>query len=50
MLFVIPGIFIMVPLSVAGAVLVFKEYSVSESISYCFSLVKDHWWITFITM
>ncbi len=50
MLFIIPGIFLMVPLSVAGAVLVFKEYSVSESISYCFSLVKDHWWMTFLTL
>lgn len=47
---VIPGIFIMVPLSIAGAILVFKDYSVSESISYCFTLVKDHWWITFITL
>lgn len=49
-LLVIPGIFLIVPLSVAGAVLVFKDYSVSESISYCFTLVKDHWWITFITL
>lgn len=49
-LFVIPGIYLLVPLSVAGAVLVFKEYSVSESISYCFTLVKDHWWMTFITL
>ncbi len=49
-LLVIPGIFVLVPLSIAGAVLVFKNYSVSESISYCFTLVKDHWWITFITL
>lgn len=49
-MFVIPGIFLLVPLSMAGAVLVFKDYSVSESISYCFTLVKDHWWITFITL
>ncbi len=49
-LLIIPGIFILVPLSLAGAVLVFKNYSVSESISYCFTLVKDHWWITFITL
>lgn len=47
---VIPGIFLLVPLSLAGAILVFKDYSVSESISYCFTLVKDHWWITFITL
>lgn len=46
----IPGIYLLVPLSLAGAILVFKDYSVSESISYCFTLVKDHWWITFITL
>ena len=49
-LLVIPGIYLLVPLSLAGAVLVFKDYSVSESLSYCFTLVKDHWWITFITL
>ena len=47
---VIPGIFLLVPLSLGGAILVFKNYSVIESISYCFTLVKDHWWITFITL
>ncbi len=49
-LLVLPGIFLLVPLSMAGAILVFKDYSVSESISHCFTLVKDHWWITFITL
>jgi len=47
---IIPGIYLVVPLSLGGAVLVFKNYSVSEAISYCFTLVKDHWWITFITL
>ena len=50
MMLVIPGIFLIVPLSLGGAILVFKNYSVSESISYSFTLIKDHWWITFITL
>lgn len=50
MLFVIPGIYLMVPLSLSLAVLVFKRMSISDSISYSFQLVKDHWWITFLTI
>ncbi|MCM4160661.1 hypothetical protein FHG64_18330 [Antarcticibacterium flavum] len=48
--FIIPGIYLIVPLSFASAVLVFKRYSVTESIGYCFELIKDHWWMTFITL
>lgn len=50
MLFVIPGIYLLVPLALTGAILVFKNYSVTEAISYSFTLIKDHWWITFITL
>lgn len=50
MLFVIPGIYLLVPLTLTGTILVFKNYSVTEAISYSFTLVKDHWWITFLTM
>lgn len=50
MLFILPGIYLMVPLSMAGAILVFKKYSVTESISYSFTLIKDHWWMTFLTL
>lgn len=50
MVFIIPGIYLLVPLSLATAVLVFKRYSVTESIGYCFELIKDHWWMTFITL
>lgn len=50
MVLIIPGIYLIVPLSFASAVLVFKRYSVTESIGYCFELIKDHWWMTFITL
>lgn len=49
-LVILPGIYLMVPLALAAAILVFKDFSVTESISYSFSLVKDHWWMTFITL
>ena len=50
MLFIIPGIYLMVPLALAGAILIFKDYSVTEAISYSFTLIKDHWWSTFGTL
>ncbi|CAM3378478.1 hypothetical protein [Aequorivita lipolytica] len=46
---VIPGIYLGVVLSVAYAVVVFEGKEVSDTISHCFNLVKDEWWITFAT-
>ncbi len=50
LLFIIPGIYLAVPLSVATAILVFRRESVMESISSAFRLVKDNWWMTFATL
>lgn len=44
LLFVIPGIYLMVPLSIAAATAVFRNISLSEAISECFDLVKEQWW------
>lgn len=49
-LFILPGIYLMVPLSIAITVLVFDRMSIRDSISYSFQLIKDHWWITFLTL
>lgn len=49
-LFIIPGIYVMVPLSLAAAILVFQKFSVTEAISYSFDLVKNYWWMTFLTL
>ena len=46
----IPGIYLWVPLSLAFAVMVYNNQSVSDAYSYSFTLVKDYWWITFATM
>lgn len=48
--FILPGIYLIVPLSLASAIMVFKRYSVTESLGYCFELIKDHWWMTFVTL
>lgn len=45
----IPGIYMGVVLSVSYAVVVFDEKEVSDTISHCFNLIKDEWWITFAT-
>ena len=50
MLLVVPGIYVMVPLSLAGAVLVYRRTGITDAISYSFDLIKDHWWMTFLTL
>ncbi len=47
---VIPGIYLGVVLSTAYAVVIFDGKEVSDTISYCFNLIKDEWWITFATL
>lgn len=49
-LFIIPGIYLAVPLSLAPAILVFRRQSITDSISDSFELVKDNWWMTFATV
>ncbi len=46
----IPGIYFGVVLSTAYAVVVFDGKEVGDTISYCFNLIKDEWWITFATL
>lgn len=43
-LFLIPGIYLMVPLSIAAATGVFRNTSLSEAISESFDLIKEQWW------
>lgn len=49
-IFIVPGIYLSVPLSIAAAVLVFKNESIGGSISEGFHLVKDNWWMSFISL
>jgi len=50
MFFVIPGIYVFVPLSLVTSILVFRRNGVTDSISESFQLVKDNWWMTFATL
>lgn len=49
-LFLIPGIYLLVPLSLLGAIMVFKQTNLTDTISHTFTLIKDNWWMTFITL
>ena len=49
-LFIIPGIYLFVPLSLTTAILVFRREGVMESISQAFRLIKENWWMTFATL
>lgn len=49
-LFVIPGIYLFVPLSLVAAIMIFKQTNLTDTISYAFILIKDNWWMTFITL
>lgn len=50
LLLIIPGVYLSIPLSLAGAVMVFKDLSIQETLKYCLQLIKDNWWMTFITI
>src|SRR5690554_873470 len=46
----IPGIYFGVVFSLAYSIVVFEGKDVGETISYCFNLIKNEWWITFHTL
>jgi len=46
----IPGVYLWVPLSLSFSLMVFKQIGVGEAFTESFTLVKDHWWITFATL
>ncbi|QAA80234.1 hypothetical protein EI546_00135 [Aequorivita sp. H23M31] len=47
---VIPGIYLGVVFSIAFAIVVFEKKEVTQTISYCFTLIKGEWWITFANL
>ncbi|WP_019038576.1 hypothetical protein [Psychroflexus tropicus] len=50
LLCLLPGIYLVVPLSLIFSVIVFQEKSFSDAFSECFQLIKQNWWITFATL
>lgn len=47
MLCVLPGIYVAIVLSLATSIMVFEGKGVGDTISHCFTLIKDHWFETF---
>jgi hypothetical protein len=50
LLCVLPGIYLIVPLSVIFPIIVFQEKSFSDAFTESFKLIKQNWWITFATL
>lgn len=48
--FIIPGIYLFVPLSLVTAILVFRRNGVMDSIAESFQLIKNNWWMTFASI
>ena len=46
----LPAIYLMVPLSLSFAIMVFRNMSISDSYQYSFNLIKNEWWMTFATI
>ena len=46
----IPAIYLYVPLSLSYPLLVLRNLSIGDAISDSFRLIKDEWWMTFLTM
>ena len=46
----IPGVYLWVPLALSFSILVFDRKNATDSYGYSFTLVKDEWWITFVTL
>ncbi|HET8839154.1 MAG TPA: hypothetical protein VFM82_09220 [Flavobacteriaceae bacterium] len=45
-----PGIYLMVPLSLAFSIIVFDKLSIIDAISHCFKLIQGNWWVTFAAL
>jgi hypothetical protein len=45
-----PGIYLIVPLSIAFSLMVFKNIGATDAFSESFSFIKDEWWMTFLTI
>lgn len=49
-LFIIPGIYVAIPLALVLPVFCFRKIGIMESIQAAFKLVSGYWWITFGTL
>src|SRR5690606_23970310 len=47
---VLPGIYLWVPLSFSAALVVFSQKGIIDSITETFELIRDNWWMTFLSL
>jgi len=47
---VLPGIYLYVPMSITFGILVFDDTNISDAIARSFKLVKNEWWLSFLTL
>jgi len=47
---IIPGVYLYVPLILSFSIMVFSRKGASDAFSYSFTLIKDHWWMTFASL
>lgn len=45
----IPGIYLYVPMSLVFPIMVFHDFGIGHSITYSFKLIKNNWWMSFLT-
>ncbi len=50
MLFILPGIYLFVPLSIGYVILIFERKTISTSLSMAFKIISGEWWVTFGTL
>lgn len=46
----IPGVYLYVPMSLVFAIAAFKNFNTNDSISFSFKLIKNNWWMSFLTL
>lgn len=46
----LPGIYLAITLSIIYAVMVFKDLPVVDAYTECFKLIKQNWWMSFLTL
>ena len=50
MLCFIPGVYLVVPMSVVFCIMVFEKKSVMDAFSDSFKFIKDEWWMSFLVL
>lgn len=49
-LFVLPGIYLWVPFTIAPAVMILDKRSIGGALSEVFKLISNNWWMTFLSL